>query len=425
MWKITARSSMVPDSNENSVYADNNATSPLAPEVWEEMRAWFGAAFHNASALYGPARNAARAIGHAREQVADLLGLQDSRVVVFTSGATESNNAALFGAARGNPARRHVLTTSVEHPSVVSPCAELEREGYAVTYLPVDSNGALDAAHLQDALRPDTLLVSIMHANNETGIQFPVGDLARLVKEFDARILIHTDATQSVGKLPIRFEKELDHIDFLSMSAHKLHGPKGSGALVIREGAPWRSFMLGGHQEGGRRGGTYNVPGIVGLGRACELANQYLDTHEQASRLCDEVQAYILGHIPGVGVNGANSPRLPNTLSVSFEGIEGEGLVHQLSATGVYISTGSACTSGSTEPSYVLRAMGVPEPFIHGSVRISFSRYTTAEEAERLCEALAVSVDKLRRLSPKKRGVQGTPDVLPISVRTGSKGDIA
>ena len=425
MWKTAAHSFMVPDSNENSVYADNNATSPLAPDVWEEMRAWSGAAFHNASALYGPARNAARAIGHAREQVAALLGLKDSHAVVFTSGATESNNAALFGAARGNPSRRHVLTTSVEHPSVLGPCAELEREGYAVTYLPVDSNGALDPAHLQHALRPDTLLVSIMHANNETGILFPVGDLARLVKKFDARILTHSDATQSVGKLPIRFGEDLDHVDFLSMSAHKFHGPKGSGALFIRESAPWRPFMLGGHQEEGRRGGTYNVPGIVGLGRACELASQYLDTHEQTSRLRDEVQAYIAGHIPGAWVNGANSPRLPNTLSVSFEGIEGEGLVHQLSAARVYISTGSACTSGSTEPSHVLRAVGVPEPFVHGSVRISFSRYTTAEEAGKLCEALAVSVEKLRRLSPKKRGVQGTPDVHPITVRTGSKGDSA
>ncbi|MCX7016394.1 MAG: aminotransferase class V-fold PLP-dependent enzyme [Candidatus Sumerlaeota bacterium] len=383
------------------IYADNNATTPLANEVLAAMMPFLTEHFGNPSSAHDAAREPARAIAHARRRVAELLGGVAPEQVLFTSGATESNNAALLGAAKANPARRHIVTTEVEHPSVLECCAELAREGYDVTFLPVDRDGLVDPGAFARALRSDTLLASVIHANNETGVISPIERLSRMAKERDLGILFHTDATQSVGKVVVNLRADLEHIDFLSLSGHKLHGPKGVGALFIRQGVPWRPFLFGGHQEEGRRGGTYNVPGIVGFGHACRLAEQEYSLWQEVTRHRDRLESLIVDQIDGAQVNGRAAPRLPSTVSASFSGVEGESLVHLLSGLGIYVSTGSACTTGSLEPSHVLRAMKVPEALIHGSIRFSFSRYATGEEIQRIGEALPAAVRKIRRLSPR------------------------
>jgi len=402
---------ILPNSNQakalalmKPIYADHNATTPLANEVLAAMMPFLTEQFGNASSAHDAARKPARAIAQAREHIADLLGGVAPEQIIFTSGATESNNAAITGAAKANPARRHIVTTQVEHPSVLERCAEMARDGYEVTFLSVDGEGLVDCDALARALRPDTLLVSVMHANNETGVVFPIERLSRIAKEHDPGILFHTDATQTVGKVEVNLQTNLENVDFLSLSGHKLHGPKGVGALFIRQGVPWRPILLGGHQEEGRRGGTYNVPGIVGFGHACLLARREFSLWREAELRRDRLESAIVDGIEGVQINGRQAVRLPNTLSASFSGAEGESLVNLLSSLGIYVSTGSACTSGSLDPSHVLRAMRVPENLIHGSIRLSFSRYTTDEEIQRICEALPSAIQKLRRLSPRSGG---------------------
>jgi cysteine desulfurase len=382
------------------VYADNNATTAVAPEVYEAMVPYLTSDYFNPSSMYEAAHGPAEAVARARKAVARFLNAGDPKQIVFTSCATESNNMAIFGAARARPERRHVITTSVEHPAVLGPCHELTRLGYDVTVLPVGRDGTLDVRELIRALTPQTLLVSIMHANNETGVIFPIEDLARVTKDTDPSILFHTDATQSAGHLPLDLKDALRHVDFLSFSGHKMHAPKGVGALFLRRGAPCRPHMIGGHQEEGRRAGTENVASIAGLARACELAAEHRGDEERVGAMRDRLQAALQAEVSHLTVNGEGAPRLPNTLNVSFHYIEGEGILFQLSEQGICASSGSACTSGSLEPSHVLRAMEIPFTAVHGSVRLSLSRYSTDEEVDRILEVLPGIVRSLRKLSP-------------------------
>ena len=383
------------------VYLDNNATTAVAPEVREAMEAYFTAEYFNPSSAYDRASPAAQAIKRARETVARFLGAVELSEILFTSCATESLNTALYGAVRANPTRRHVITTAVEHPAVYEVCKDLARSGLDVTFLPVDRAGNLDLGAFIQALRRDTLIVAIMHANNETGVIFPIEQLARITKETDPAILFLSDATQTAGKLPLDLCGALRHVDLLAFSGHKLHAPKGVGVLFMRRGAPVRPFMIGGHQEGGRRAGTENVPYIAGLARAVELAQEDHDVVEARIRqLRDRLETGLLASIPCVEVNGQGAPRLPNTCNISVHFIEGEGMLYQLNEYGICASSGSACTSGSLEPSHVLRAMQVPFTAVHGSVRLSLSRYTTDEDVAHALEVFPRIVANLRRLSP-------------------------
>jgi cysteine desulfurase len=400
------------------IYADNNATTQVAPEVCQAMSPFFTEAYFNPSSMYEPARQTAQAMAQARMEIARHFGIVDTKSILFTSCATESNNAAIFGAAKANPNRRHIITTSVEHPAVLEVCKELERSGYEVTFLGVDNNGNLDIPEFIRALRPDdTLLVTIMHANNETGVVFPIEQLSRLTKETDSAIVFHTDATQSVGKIPINLQQDFPHVDMLSFSGHKLHAPKGIGILYIKRGIPCRPFMIGGHQEEGRRAGTENVPYIIGLAKALQLAAEnYQDEETRVRSLRDRLEKAIEERIPNVQINGKGAPRLPNTLNVSCHYVEGEGMLIQQSIEyGICASSGSACTTGSLEPSHVLRAMKIPFTAVHGSVRFSFSRYNTDKDVDRIIEVFPEIVANLRRLSPywdqeKNKPRTGAPD---------------
>jgi cysteine desulfurase len=384
-----------------TIYADNNATTRVAPEVFEAITPYLTDIYFNPSSMYEEARGAADAIKEAREVVAEVLGGVETDQILFTSCATESNNMAITGSARANPKRRHLVTSTVEHPAVLEVMKGLERDGYEVSYVPVDDNGNLDLGEFVRALRLDTLLVSIMHANNETGVIFPIEKLSRLTKETDPSILFHTDATQSMTKIPVDLRGNFENVDLLSFSGHKLHAPKGIGALYVKRGMPCRPILIGGHQEGGRRAGTENVPYIVGLARALRLAMQDREETEKRIRgLRDRLEKKLVETIPAVQVNGLGAPRLPNTSNISFHFVEGEGMLYQLGAEGICASSGSACTSGSLEPSHVLRAMNVPFTAVHGSIRFSFSRYNTEEDVDRILEVFPGIVANLRQLSP-------------------------
>jgi cysteine desulfurase len=383
------------------VYADNNATTAVAPEVVEAMVPFFVESYFNPSSMYEPAQRVHEALDRARQTVARHFGLADARPILFTGCASESNNTAILGVAKANPQRRHVITTSVEHPAVLEVCKDLERDGCQVTCLDVDSAGNLDIRQFVRALGPETLLVSIMHANNETGVVFPIAQLARLTKETDPAIVFHCDATQSVGKMRIDLAEEYQQVDLLSFSGHKLHAPKGIGVLYIKPGTPCRPLLIGGHQEAGRRAGTENMPYIVGLARALELAEQHFEDEAIRVRgLRDRLEQSIEVRIPNVQVNGRGATRLPNTLNISCHFVEGEGMLYQLSDAGICASSGSACTSGSLEPSHVLRAMKVPFTAVHGSVRFSLSRYNTDADIDHILRVFPDMVANLRRLSP-------------------------
>lgn len=391
------------------VYLDNNATTAIAPEVFEAMVPYFTEIYFNPSSMYDAAKLARDAISSAKKTVAEFLGISSTEQILWTSCATESNNTAIFGVARANPARRHIITTAVEHPAVLEVCKDLQRSGYEVTFLPVNRDGMLDVRDFIRALRRDTLLVTIMHANNETGVIFPIDELARITKETDPSIIFHTDATQSVGKIPINLSGSFKHVDLLSFSGHKLHAPKGIGALFVRKGTPMKPLLIGGHQQGGRRAGTENVPYIVGLARACRLAMERRSDEEKVRALRDRLENGLVARIPYLEVNGRNAPRLQNTTNVAVHYVEGEAMLFQLSAAGICASSGSACTSGSLEPSHVLKAMGVPFTAIHGSVRFSLSRYNTDEDIDKVLEVFPKIVENLRRLSPYWDSERGCP----------------
>lgn len=379
-----------------TVYVDNNATTKVAPEVLEAMLPYFTEYYGNPSSMHFFGGQVQKKINEAREQVADLLGAEPSEIV-FTSCGTESDNAAIFGTLDSYPERRHFVTTRVEHPAVGNVSTYLARKGYRVSELSVDREGRLDLDELRETVTEETALVSVMYANNETGVVFPVEQVGAIVKE--KGIPFHTDAVQAVGKIPINLKEST--IDMLSLSGHKLHAPKGIGVLYIRKGTKFSPYMIGGHQERGRRGGTENVPYIIGLGKACELAKAHMEEENTRVRaLRDYLEAKILEKIPNTLVNGDRVNRLPNTLSVSFEYVEGESILLLLSDLGICASSGSACTSGSLEPSHVLRAMGVPFTAAHGSVRFSLSIYNTKEEMDYIIEHLPGIIQRLRDISP-------------------------
>jgi cysteine desulfurase len=379
-----------------TVYVDNNATTKVAPEVLETMMPYFTELYGNPSSMHFFGGQVQKQVNEAREKVADLLGA-DPMEIVFTSCGTESDNAAILGTLDCYPEKRHFVTSRVEHPAVGNVATYLGRKGYRVTELSVDREGRVDLDELRESLTDQTTIVSVMYANNETGVIFPIEEIDQIVKE--RGIPFHTDAVQAVGKIPINLAKST--IDMLSLSGHKLHAPKGIGVLYIRKGTKFSPFLIGGHQEKGRRGGTENVPYIVALGKACELAKKNMgDENTRVKALRDYLEKRILETIPNVLVNGDRNHRLPNTVSVSFEYVEGESILIMLSDLGICASSGSACTSGSLEPSHVLRAMGVPFTAAHGSIRFSLSIYNTKEEMDYILEHLPRIVARLRDISP-------------------------
>ncbi|MDO5580825.1 MAG: aminotransferase class V-fold PLP-dependent enzyme [Planctomycetia bacterium] len=394
------------------IYLDNNATTAIASEVFEAMKPYFTEKFWNPSSMYDPAIALARDIAAARKSIAAHLGVKTATPILFTSCATESNNTAILGAVRANPDRKHIITSKVEHPAVLEVCRDLERRGYSISWIDVDTDGNLDLKQYVHALRPkETLLISIMHANNETGVIFPVERLARIAKETDPDILFHADATQSVSKLPIDLSGSFSNVDLLSFSGHKFHAPKGVGALYVRPGTPIRPYLIGGHQENGRRGGTENVPYIIGMACALDLA---AETHEEdfarMLRLRDRLQKGIEEAVPFVEINGKNAKRMPNTLNVAAHSVEGESLLMLMNQEGIAVSSGSACTSGSLEPSHVLVAMKVPSSALQGSIRFSLSRYTTEEEIDKAIAAFKRSVENVRSASPYWNKTEHKPD---------------
>ena len=400
----------------SEIYFDNNATTRLAPEALEAMQPYLTDLYGNPSSIHGFGSQVACKIQEAREQVAALLGAADSIEIVFTSCGTEGDNAAIRGILEARPDKRHIVTTQVEHPAVLGLCQHLEKKGYRVTWLRVDGDGMLDLDELKGSLSDDTALVSIMYANNETGVTFPIDVIGQVVK---ARgIPFHVDAVQVAGKIALSLQKS--PVDLLTISAHKFHGPKGVGALYVRRGITFRPFIVGGHQERNRRGGTENVTGIVGMGKAAELALKNMAEEERrVQALRDQLEKSLLESCPDSRVNGHSEKRLPNTLNMSFKFLEGEAILVLLDQHGICASTGSACTAGSVEPSHVLRAMGVPPDWIQGAVRFSLSRYNTEEEVGFVNQRVPLIVQRLRGLSAlgklaKKRELEredyGTPD---------------
>jgi cysteine desulfurase len=383
------------------IYLDNNATSAVAPEVRRAMEPFLGDLYGNPSSIHTFGGQVAKHVDRAREQLARLLGADPSEVL-FTSCGTESDNAAIRSALATYPDRRHIITTRVEHPAIGSLCRALAQPGagrtpYRVTELGVDAHGMINLADLEKAIDDDTAIVSVMWANNETGVLFPVDQIGAICRR--RGVLFHTDAVQAVGKVPVNLAKA--PVDMLSLSGHKLHAPKGIGALYVRRGTRFSPFIIGGHQENNRRGGTESVPLIVGLGTAAELAEKNLPLEQTRVRaLRDRLEKGLLATAPDAILNGHPTQRLPNTTNISFEYVEGEAILLMLDQHGICASSGSACTSGSLEPSHVLRAMGVPFTAAHGSVRFSLSIYNTEDEINTVLKVLPPIIRRLREISP-------------------------
>ncbi len=384
---------------EKVIYMDNNATTRIAPEVVDAMMPFLTECYGNPSSMHNFGGQVGGAVERARQQVADLIG-SDTSEITFTSCGTESDSTAILSALQAFPEKRHIVTSRVEHPAIKNLCENLGRltgHKYKVTRLQVESDGTLDMARYEEALSDDTAIVSIMWANNETGVIFPVEKMATMAKE--RGILFHTDAVQAVGKIPMNLS-ELD-IDFLSLSGHKLHAPKGVGVLYVKRGTPFVPYLAGGHQEEGRRGGTENVASIIGLGRACELAEEMMkEENNRVRAMRDRLEEGLLVSVPKSMLNGHKIDRLPNTTNISFEFVEGEAILLHMNLYNICASSGSACTSGSLEPSHVLRAMGVPFTAAHGSIRFSLSIYNTDEEVDFVLEKMPPIIAELRELSP-------------------------
>ena len=375
---------------------DNNATTQVAPEVLEEMLPYFSEFYGNPSSMHTFGGTVEHKIVEARERLARLLGASPEEII-FTSCGTESDNTAIRAAILSNPDKKHIITSRVEHPAVKNLFEYLAKNGYRVTFVPVNRKGLLDLDYLYKHLSEDTAVVSMMWANNESGVIFPIEDIGKVLKE--KGIVFHTDAVQAVGKIPIDLKNV--NVDMLSLSGHKLHGPKGVGALYVRKGTKYSPFLIGGHQEKGRRGGTENAASIIGLGKASELAARNLSSENiRVKRLRDKLETEILNRVPNAIINGDREQRLPNTTSIAFEYVEGESILLMMDEYGICASSGSACTSGSLEPSHVLRAMGVPFTAAHGSVRFSLSIYNTEEEVDFIIEKLPPIIQRLRELSP-------------------------
>ncbi len=379
-----------------TVYMDNNATTRVAPEVVEAMLPYFSELYGNPSSMHSFGGNLGIKVREARAQIAALLGAQPEEILL-TSGGTESDATAIFAALAAHPHKRHIVTTRVEHPAIKNLFEQYGKNGYRVSFIPVDREGRIDKQELFGCLSEDTAVVSMMWANNETGVLVPVDEVAAELR--DRGIVLHTDAVQAVGKVPIDLART--GVDLLSLSGHKLHGPKGIGALYIRKGTKFKPLMVGGHQEHGRRAGTENVPGIIGLGKACELAAGKLDDIGTRVRsLRDRLENALLETVSQCMVNGERANRLPNTTSIAFEYVEGEAILLMMNEHGIAASSGSACTSGSLEPSHVLRAMGIPFTAAHGSIRFSLSHCTTSEEIDFVIAKMPPIIERLRQMSP-------------------------
>jgi len=377
-------------------YFDNNATTRVAPEVIEAMLPYFTEKWGNPSSAYSFGHDLIKAVDFAREKVAALIGA-DPREIVFTSCGTESNNTAIHSALLTHPRKRHVVTTAVEHSANIKYCKFIETQGYEITRLPVEPDGSLDIHLLSESIRPETAVVSVMWANNETGVLFPIEEIAAICQSRE--VLFHTDAVQVAGKLKIDVQSL--GVDFLSLSAHKLHAPKGIGLLFVKRRTPYQPYVIGGQQERGRRGGTENVPYIVGFGRAAELAVQGIhDENTRVRRLRDRLEDFILKQIADTHRNGARHERLPNTSNVAFAGVEAEAILLLLNQLDICASSGSACTTGSIEPSHVLTAMGLPPDLARSSVRFSLGKYNTEEEVDFLIKQLPGVIQRLRAESP-------------------------
>ena len=397
-----------------ATYLDNNATTRLDPVVLDAMMPFLTEHYGNPSSIHGFGEPVRKAIELARTQVAALLGAEHASEIVFTSCATEANSTAILSAVEALPDRKSIITSVVEHPAILEVCEHLERQGYTIHRLAVDGMGRLNLDEYQALLSDDVALVTVMWANNETGTLFPIEQMAQMAK---ARgILFHTDGVQAVGKLPIKLATSA--IDLLSFSGHKLHGPKGVGALYVRRGTRFRPLLRGGHQERGRRAGTENSAGIVGLGMACELAELHMPMLQGPIReLRDRLQEGLLARIPCARVTGDPEHRTANTLNIAFEYVEGEAILLMLNQLGIAASSGSACTSGSLEPSHVMRAMGIPYTAAHGSIRFSLSRYTREREIELVLTQLPLIIERLRSMSPywqqNKPAVNGIGEFAP------------
>jgi len=376
------------------VYLDNNATTPLLPEVFEAMRPYFAERFGNASSIHHHGQETRAAVERARESVAALLGCRASEVV-FTSGGTEGDNLAISGLARAGD---HVISSTIEHHAVLNSCKHLEATGCEVTYVPVDGRGLVDPDDVRRALRPHTKLITIMMANNETGVLQPVEEIGKIAAEAD--VYFHTDAVQAAGKVPIEVNRL--GCDLLSISGHKLHGPQGVGAVYVGKGTLLQPMFYGGSHERSRRAGTENVPGIIGLGKAAELAREALEQGDlaQMSAMRDRIEQTILSEVDATGVNGEGAPRVPNTTNIHFDYIEGEALVIALDLKGLAVSTGAACSSGAIEPSHVLTAMGLPSETARASLRFSLGKQNTPDDIQFALDLVPQTVARLRELSP-------------------------
>ena len=388
----------LPERPEKGIYFDNNATTPVAPEVVSKMIPLLTDHFGNPSSMHSFGARAGDEVAEAREKVQSLLGASQTSEIVFTGGGSESDNLAIVGTLRAVPRKKHLITTAVEHPAVLGLCRDLEkRHGYEVTYLGVDEAGQLDLDELRRSLREDTAVVSVMMANNETGVIFDTEAVGQIVKENGT--VFHVDGVQAAGKLPLDLKSST--VDLFSLSGHKLHAPKGVGALYVRKGTKIRPLIVGGHQERGRRAGTENVASVAGMGVACDLAAANIEVENSVVRgLRDCLEKGLVETVPDAQANGDPAHRLPNTTNISFKYIEGEGILLLLDRVGVAASSGSACTSGSLEPSHVLRAMGLPFTLTHGSIRFSLSRYNTQEEVDYVIKVLPPIIDRLRMITP-------------------------
>jgi cysteine desulfurase len=378
------------------IYLDNNATTKVDEAVFEEMRPYFCELYGNPSSMHYFGGQVQSKTSEARQRVADLLGASPDEII-FTACGTESDNTAIRSTLEVLPDRRHIITSRVEHPAVLTQCRDLAAKGYRVTEVGVDGAGRLNMEEYKQAIDDDTAIVSFMWANNETGVIFPVEEAAAIAKANGAQF--HSDAVQAIGKIPI--DMAASKIDMLSLSGHKLHAPKGIGALYVRKGTPFRPLLVGGHQEKSRRAGTENAAAIIALGKACQLAGEFMEVENTTVKAkCERLEKALLAAIPHARINGGGADRLPNTTSIAFEFVEGEAILLLLSELGICASSGSACTSGSLEPSHVLRAMGVPFTCAHGSIRFSLSRYSSDEEITIVIKELPPIIARLRQMSP-------------------------
>ena len=385
--------------NKKLIYFDNNATTKVDEKVLDVMLPYLQSEYANPSSMYDFAVNSANAIKTARKQVQEFLGADSDKEIIFTSCGSESANTAIKGALANNKTKKHIITTAVEHPCVMNVYKYYEKQGYKVDYIGVNSNGELNVEELLEKVNKDTALVSVMWANNETGVIFPVKEIADEIKKKNPSVIVYVDAVQAAGK--VKIDVKNTKIDMLGVSGHKFHAPKGVGVLYVRTGTVLSPLIIGGHQERGKRAGTENVPYIAGIGKACELANENLDYElSEVKRLRDKLEAGILKNVFNARLNTSVSNRVPNTTNIGFQYIEGELILLHLADAGICASSGSACTSGSLEPSHVLRAMGVPFTSLHGSIRFSLSRFTTEDDVDYVIKTIPEIIDKLNKISP-------------------------